>query len=169
MFGGGKTSGAVSAQRVHVPACACTMSKRLMLAMSLSPLQGRAPPSYRVKPMSSWSVEDTIVFFKECVTEKKKVLNNIRSKEVDGDLLRVMEDDELEEHVGLDGLMVKKLRKKMDGASVALSLHLFLCRQLDAPSYASLLIASFGCQAADSCVSGSRVAVTSQRECVHVP
>lgn len=36
-----------------------------------------------------------------------------RSKEVDGDLLRVMEDDELEEHVGLDGLMVKKLRKKM--------------------------------------------------------
>jgi len=28
-------------------------------------------------------------------------------------LLRVMEDDELEEHVGLDGLMVKKLRKKM--------------------------------------------------------
>ena len=91
--------------------------------------------------MSSWSVEDTIVFFKECVTEKKKVLNNIRwvmlaslgimisgvtdghyrsnictkmilvndtedvdpfscaasrSKEVDGDLLRVMEDDELE-------------------------------------------------------------------------
>ena len=28
-------------------------------------------------------------------------------------MLRVMEDDELEEHVGLDGLMVKKLRKKM--------------------------------------------------------
>ena len=118
----------------------------------LSPFQGRAPPSYRVKPMSSWSVEDTIVFFKECVTEKKKVLNNIRSKEVDGDLLRVMEDDELEEHVGLDGLMVKKLRKKMDGASVALSLRLFLCRQLDTPPYASLLTASFGCQTADSCV-----------------
>ena len=58
-----------------------------------------------------------VVFFKECVTEKKKVLNNIRSKEVDGDLLRVMEDDELEEHVGLDGLMVKKLRKKMDGVA----------------------------------------------------
>ena len=58
-----------------------------------------------------------VVFFKECVTEKKKVLNNIRSKEVDGDLLRVMEDDELEEHVGLDGLMVKKLRRKMDGVA----------------------------------------------------
>ena len=29
-----------------------------------------------------------------------------------------MEDDELEEHVGLDGLMVKKLRKKMDGVCV---------------------------------------------------
>jgi len=48
----------------------------------------------------------------------------IRSKEVDGDLLRVMEDDELEEHVGLDGLMVKKLRKKMDGLSFLL--HILL-------------------------------------------
>ena len=77
----------------------------------------KPPPAYRTKPMSSWTVEDTIVFFKECVTEKKKVLNNIRSKEVDGDLLRAMEDDEMEEHIGLDGLMVKKLRKKMDGVS----------------------------------------------------
>mmetsp|Transcript_47083 Transcript_47083/g.94353 ORF Transcript_47083/g.94353 Transcript_47083/m.94353 type:complete len:190 (+) Transcript_47083:284-853(+) len=54
---------------------------------------------------------------RECVTEKKKVLNNVRSKEVDGDLLRAMEDDEMEEHIGLDGLMVKKLRKKMDGVA----------------------------------------------------
>jgi len=35
-----------------------------------------------------------------------------------------MEDDELEEHVGLDGLMVKKLRKKMDGLSFLL--HILL-------------------------------------------
>jgi len=27
----------------------------------------------------TWWEQDTIVFFKECVTEKKKVLNNIRS------------------------------------------------------------------------------------------
>ena len=32
----------------------------------------------------------------------------------------MMEDDELEEHVGLDGSMVKKLRKKMDGLSFLL-------------------------------------------------